>query len=542
MVVATTLDRPGRAAHAHSTLLRPLLGSTSTSHETGMVLSATEQSFVDALLQDLASSDWRTRLASRLPARFGSDNVMELSQPTHRRYHLVVLEAACEMPGSPRLDPDRIDSMGLVIRRGANDGAAGAPWQGWMTDGRRKLGWQPLPRPSAIEAARHMDPDPDPVRRPLRRSFGLGTLDARVADAVLPPAEDVLPLFMAPTSHCVALGRTVLFGLVPLASSELSEGAPPSPDYVSESQNDGGALVGHLSGYLKARPRTALPRAGHALDATWFDVAPDSSADSEAGHLLALAVLLQQLTAECDAFGSGDAAQELLRLFAQIQLPTATDANGNVTASITAAEFLRKAAAVLAGDDMSKDVVMPKEWPAVGDELGAQLTRAALTCMSTRFARIKPGIGKFDGLTRQYALRAFIRVKEDAACPPRLVWSNWSSPFRILPWWDGDAPPVQVPLPDISDRNVLKAMKPGVAFQMPASLADLLRGDPKKLRDGTPGGGGELGLAWLCSFSIPLITICAFIVLNIFLSLFDLFFRWMMFIKICIPVPKRGAD
>ena len=33
------------------------------------------------------------------------------------------------------------------------------------------------------------------------------------------------------------------------------------------------------------------------------------------------------------------------------------------------------------------------------------------------------------------------------------------------------------------------------------------------------------------------ITICAFIVLNIFLGLFDLIFRWMMFIKICIPIP-----
>ena len=37
--------------------------------------------------------------------------------------------------------------------------------------------------------------------------------------------------------------------------------------------------------------------------------------------------------------------------------------------------------------------------------------------------------------------------------------------------------------------------------------------------------------------SIPIITICAFIVLNIFLSLFDLFFSWMLFIKICLPIP-----
>ena len=47
-------------------------------------------------------------------------------------------------------------------------------------------------------------------------------------------------------------------------------------------------------------------------------------------------------------------------------------------------------------------------------------------------------------------------------------------------------------------------------------------------------------LGWICSFSIPIITLCAFIVLSIFLSLFDLIFKWMAFIKICIPFPKKG--
>ncbi len=59
---------------------------------------------------------------------------------------------------------------------------------------------------------------------------------------------------------------------------------------------------------------------------------------------------------------------------------------------------------------------------------------------------------------------------------------------------------------------------------MPPSLQDLLSGSPKDLIDGK-GGTGTLGLGWICSFSIPIITICAFIVLNIFLSLFDLCLR-----------------
>ena len=48
-------------------------------------------------------------------------------------------------------------------------------------------------------------------------------------------------------------------------------------------------------------------------------------------------------------------------------------------------------------------------------------------------------------------------------------------------------------------------------------------------------------LGWICSFSIPIITLCAFIVLNIFLTLLHLVFGWLFFIKICLPFPKFGS-
>ena len=69
---------------------------------------------------------------------------------------------------------------------------------------------------------------------------------------------------------------------------------------------------------------------------------------------------------------------------------------------------------------------------------------------------------------------------------------------------------------------------------------NLLLGNPKDLLEGKQSGGGSFTVGWMCSFSLPIITICAFICLNIFLSLFDLIFRWMFFIKICIPFPKRS--
>jgi hypothetical protein len=41
----------------------------------------------------------------------------------------------------------------------------------------------------------------------------------------------------------------------------------------------------------------------------------------------------------------------------------------------------------------------------------------------------------------------------------------------------------------------------------------------------------------ICSFSIPIITLCALIVLMIFLSLLNIIFWWMPFLKICFPIP-----
>jgi hypothetical protein len=66
-----------------------------------------------------------------------------------------------------------------------------------------------------------------------------------------------------------------------------------------------------------------------------------------------------------------------------------------------------------------------------------------------------------------------------------------------------------------------------------ASLSGLMNGG---------GGGGGLSLDWICGFNIPLITICAFFVLNIFLSLLNIVFFWLPIIKICIPFPAPSSS
>lgn len=49
----------------------------------------------------------------------------------------------------------------------------------------------------------------------------------------------------------------------------------------------------------------------------------------------------------------------------------------------------------------------------------------------------------------------------------------------------------------------------------------------------------EMGIAWICSFGIPVFTICAWIM---FMFIFTILialpgFAWMLLLKFCIPVP-----
>jgi hypothetical protein len=52
--------------------------------------------------------------------------------------------------------------------------------------------------------------------------------------------------------------------------------------------------------------------------------------------------------------------------------------------------------------------------------------------------------------------------------------------------------------------------------------------------------GQPLDVGLLCSFSIPIITICALIVLMIFISLLNIVFWWMPFLRICFPISLKA--
>ena len=485
----------------------------------------------------------QTLLAGVRSAATG-EQVLKLFQPIQRQFHLAVMEARCDTPGEPRIDPQRVDGAGLVIRRLVRDAAGRELKQGWMRSGDSLKGWARIAAAAdgAASGNRH---DPDALRRLSRPSTGQPVLDDEVrlllaaqTDALLDEA--VVPMFLAPPDVCAAAGATLFYGLVPTTSGERAEGGAPLFDeeaFGPASADFKAHLVGPLRGLADS-----LPRPGRSLTPDLAAIAGNPS-DSDQSSMKRLLLLLRQLAVEFDAFGDNADADALLALLNGIALPLADAAGRSIPGSTPAGDFLAAASRILLdGESMSPAPTIPAAWPALDSATSTALATALSACLQRRFAAVSGVAGRFDDPGARYVLRAFVRLKPEGHCPARTVWSDYSPAFVIAPWYEGGgAPPVQVPLPDPSDREMLKKLVPNIAFTVPASLQNLLAGDPLDLMEGKKPADSGLKLGWICSFNIPIITICAFIVLNIFLSLFDLFFRWMMFIKICIPFPKKGG-
>ncbi len=138
--------------------------------------------------------------------------------------------------------------------------------------------------------------------------------------------------------------------------------------------------------------------------------------------------------------------------------------------------------------------------------------------------------------------------------------------FQMAPFFDPDAParPVRIPMPvDISPAGLRKYQK-----NTGLVISDMLCGKIKGIRKMTfadlvlsilpwpfhkdlpdPGSGtckeGGNAFGMICSLSIPIVTLCALILMMIMVALFDLFFRWIPYLFLCLPIPglkgKKGG-
>lgn len=164
------------------------------------------------------------------------------------------------------------------------------------------------------------------------------------------------------------------------------------------------------------------------------------------------------------------------------------------------------------------------------------------------------GAARFDDSTR-YEVRCFVRrhrcdcpkTGERNDCGGELVWSAPTAVFQLAGHFDPVGTgnhPITIQMPDIPTLAASVGAKLPVQMKFPSDSALNIQGD----KEGTPSNPStNAGFPQICFFSIPLITIIATFVLNLFLPvvvfLFGLWF--LLGLKFCIPpsiTVGAGAD
>ena len=152
----------------------------------------------------------------------------------------------------------------------------------------------------------------------------------------------------------------------------------------------------------------------------------------------------------------------------------------------------------------------------------------------------------------------FVYARTDCGPLHPPVLSAPTQRFQLASFFDPDAParPVRITLPLDTSPAGLRKFNRNTAFVM----SDMLCGQIQRAKglglidlvlsvlpwplhkdldvgSGGPCRSGEINIGMICSLSIPIITICALIVLIIMVSLLDLIFRWLPFFIFCFPLP-----
>jgi hypothetical protein len=171
-------------------------------------------------------------------------------------------------------------------------------------------------------------------------------------------------------------------------------------------------------------------------------------------------------------------------------------------------------------------------------------------------------------ITPADALRGWFRIRcvyDRPGCEPLhgAVVSEACETFEIAGFFDPDAParPIRIGLPIDTTPAGLRRFNKNTAFVISSTLCGQIRrvkgmtfGDLVRsvlpwpfhkdlsVGEGGPcktGNGVDLGM--ICSLSIPIITLCALILLIIIVTLLDIIFRWLPYFIVCFPVPGLGG-
>lgn len=427
---------------------------------------------------------------------------LKLYQPAHGRFYLVAAHLCCRRFGFPDRGLSDVESVGFVLRR-----------------------VEPAGTSKAVDAK-----DPSTFTELAWVPAGAGGTWKPVASRfAVSDGEEVLPL--VPTVHTHDGRRSrLLAGLVPVGARERYEAR-------------GKAVVAQATavagGDVLANPHRALLE-GTVIDGFRQVLELRGKPDMKAADMV-----------EMVTWALLDLVEFIEKVAAQ-NVTTVADAHlaaDNALATPTAVTWATVVKKVAAERDVLRQGKTPsdqlKAWlGAVGSlGLGALVSRLVsygLTLPLPAAPAAAPVKEPDPVRGLLYVTRCVYRRTDCKIARPEWV-SAPSVPFRFASFFDPDAPqrPVQISLPVDTSQAGLRAFPKSVSILVSKQLRAQMQQVTKL--DGTAGAKGQFDLGMLCTLSIPIISICALILLMVVVALLNIVFFWMPLFKICLPKPGGNA-
>jgi len=514
--------------------------------------------FLPKFLDDLGRSDKASLQATqgwRSEDQFSQhDKLPLLRLPVHRTFYLLSCEVSCDSPGLPALDRKKIESAGFVIRRGK----PGVKEQAWKLRAGLAQGWQTLSNPGE-------GVEPDQYRYLLKQ----GLIQARSPE---PPysGEEVYPLHAMTVKH-EGRSRTVLYGYVPLGGAlnlpmettlEKTE-TEETPD-IKELEKELFWPFGTAQYSTTTLDSNGLPKTvGKSSVSAWRQ--PTGLQVNSGKPTLALLELIKVLINRYrigDSKGRENEALETLldAIHFLATKPVLDNAKSGavdlseITQQESLLEYLKKRRAVLIGwmttaeptssktpvDLLDKQLPYAASWHLYIQPQQAEVLRVLL---SERLGKaLQQTVSDLpipryqQGEEDTYFARVFVRQDDPCGCET-ITWGPTSELFRVAAPFDPEASrPHLIQLPDLSDLK--RGAAKGVAFLTPKKLAEQIEAISPDMEIGPKPGSGKFGLDWIYSFSIPVVTLCAMILLMIIVSLLNIFLQWIPWVIVRIPIIK----
>jgi hypothetical protein len=485
----------------------------------------------------------------------GYDDAPVLRLPTHRTFHLTCCEVVCERFGWPALAPEHIESAGFVIRKITQNQE-----YAWTLEDGEPIGWLPV---------NNDETDPDITRRICRKG------KSHKSKARTQSGEQTFPLHHTFSKDENEKTHSLLYGFVPTGGFYYHRSEQPfdetsQSEAVSYEQNAmywpfgyKGNSSKHWVANNKFQVVNGIPSKGtfellRKLVNRYHVGEKENELNTEILELLENVWFYH-----VNVIGKSDTTTNILN---------APEEKRRYTRSVNLASYLKDSYKAPSAplvtwllqqqsdiDDNPQGIQGINELnalPTLGNLNPSRMTLVINESTTKRLRylldqRLKQQtlsvakevpLPKFtQGKHDRYQIVPFIRVKQ--ACGGcEFVWmpaEHRTELFRIAAPFDPEASrPSLIQMPSLKDLK--RGLAKGASFLTPADTFDKINN--LKLGKGVNkdllGSGPSLGIQWICSFSLPVITLVAMILLMIMVIILNLFFFWLPWVRICIPFPK----